>query len=152
MKKTLMIILLSLPMIANAGYQRNVARPVNQVVFGQVDTVRYVTQQQIIRSKDQGWNTLLGATVGGIIGHQFGRGRGRLLATGIGIAAGAAVARPTPPQITRIEYPLVEILIRKEDGQLVDVIQDVDDSMRFHKGDAVRLLYFDDGVRVDKEY
>ena len=32
------------------------------------------------------------------------------------------------------------------------MIQDVDKNMIFTKNDRVRILYFDDGVRVDKEF
>lgn len=39
-------------------YERNTARPVNQVVFGQVETVRNITQRQILESEHSGWKTL----------------------------------------------------------------------------------------------
>ncbi|WP_017093427.1 hypothetical protein [Vibrio splendidus] len=57
--KKLLWILLVLPMLANAAYNRNQARPVNEVVYGEVDTVRYITQQEIVESKANGWETLL---------------------------------------------------------------------------------------------
>ncbi|KOO16317.1 hypothetical protein AKJ18_03180 [Vibrio xuii] len=151
MKKLLWIILV-FPLIANAAYQRNTARPVNQVLFGSVDTVRYITQQDIVKSQGSGWETLLGAVVGGVIGNQFGGGTGKEVATAVGAVAGAGVARNHANQEYRIEYKLVEILIEAEDGKLIDVIQDVDSNMLFERGDKVRILYFDDGVRVDKEY
>lgn len=151
MKKLLWIILV-FPLIANAAYQRNTARPVNQVLFGSVDTVRYITQQDIVKSQGSGWETLLGAVVGGVIGNQFGGGTGKEVATAVGAVAGAGVARNHANQEYRIEYKLVEILIKTEDGKLIDVIQDVDSNMLFERGDKVRILYFDNGVRVDKEY
>lgn len=151
MKKLLWIILV-FPMIANAAYQRNTARPVNEVVFGKVETVRYISQQDIVKSQHSGWETLLGAVVGGVIGHQFGDGRGKEVATAVGAIAGAGVARNHANQEYRIEYRLVEILIKTDKGQLIDVIQDVDNQMLFERGDEVRILYFDDGVRVDKTY
>jgi outer membrane lipoprotein SlyB len=151
MKKLLWIILV-FPLIANAAYQRNTARPVNQVLFGSVDTVRYITQQDIVKSQGSGWETLLGAVVGGVIGNQFGGGTGKEVATAVGAVAGAGVARSHANQEYRIEYKLVEILIKTEDGKLIDVIQDVDSNMLFERGDKVRILYFDNGVRVDKEY
>lgn len=151
MKKLFWIILV-FPMIANAAYQRNTARPVNEVVFGKVETVRYISQQDIVKSQHSGWETLLGAVVGGVIGHQFGDGRGKEVATAVGAIAGAGVARNHANQEYRIEYRLVEILIKTDKGQLIDVIQDVDNQMLFERGDEVRILYFDDGVRVDKTY
>lgn len=151
MKKLLWIILV-FPLIANAAYQRNTARPVNEVVFGTVDTVRYITQQDIVRSQGSGWETLLGAVVGGVVGNQFGGGTGKEVATAVGAVAGAGIARNHANQEYRVEYRLVEILIKTEKGKLIDVIQDIDNNMLFERGDKVRILYFDDGVRVDKEY
>ncbi|EKO3489291.1 glycine zipper 2TM domain-containing protein [Vibrio fluvialis] len=145
------LILLIFPLFANAAYQRNQARPVNEVVSGQVETVRYISQQDIVHSKANGWETLLGAVVGGLIGNQFGDGHGREVATAIGAVAGAGIARSNANQTYHVEYRLVEILIKTSEGKLIDVIQDVDSQMLFSSGDRVRILYFDDGVRVDKE-
>ncbi|MBY7819652.1 glycine zipper 2TM domain-containing protein [Vibrio fluvialis] len=145
------LILLIFPLFANAAYQRNQARPVNEVVFGQVETVRYISQQDIVHSKANGWESLLGAVVGGLIGNQFGDGHGREVATAIGAVAGAGIARSNANQTYHVEYRLVEILIKTSEGKLIDVIQDVDSQMLFSSGDRVRILYFDDGVRVDKE-
>ncbi|ELG2041206.1 glycine zipper 2TM domain-containing protein [Vibrio fluvialis] len=149
--KRWILILLIFPLFANAAYQRNQARPVNEVVFGQVETVRYISQQDIVHSKANGWETLLGAVVGGLIGNQFGDGHGREVATAIGAVAGAGIARSNANQTYHVEYRLVEILIKTSEGKLIDVIQDVDSQMLFSSGDRVRILYFDDGVRVDKE-
>ncbi len=151
MKKLLWIILV-FPLIANAAYQRNTARPVNEVVFGKVDTVRYISQQEVVQSQGSGWETLLGAVVGGLVGNQFGDGRGKEVATAVGAVAGASVARNRVNQGYRIEYKLVELLIKTDKGKLINVIQDIDNSMLFEQGDPVRILYFDDGVRVDKTY
>ncbi|PTP51943.1 glycine zipper 2TM domain-containing protein, partial [Vibrio splendidus] len=91
--KKLLWILLVLPMLANAAYNRNQARPVNEVVYGEIDTVRYITQQEIVESKANGWETLLGAAIGGLIGNQFGGGTGKEVATAVGAVAGAGIAR-----------------------------------------------------------
>lgn len=146
-----MWILVFFPLFANAAYQRNQARPVNQVLFGETETVRYITQQEIIQSTTHGWETLLGAVIGGLVGNQFGDGRGKQVATAVGAIAGAGIAHQQKPQHKRIEYKLVELLIRTDDGQLINVIQDLDQQMIFEPKQRVRILYFSDGVRVDKE-
>ena len=153
MRKWLWFVLLFSSVLHAAPYNRNQARPVNQVVFGQLETVRYITQQQVVNSEHNGWQTLLGAVVGGLIGNQFGGGHGREVATTVGALAGAGVAYQNQPigQSTR-QYKLVELLIKTEEGKLVDVIQDIDPNMLFQSGDNVRILYFDDGVRVDRTY
>ncbi|ELB2273866.1 glycine zipper 2TM domain-containing protein [Vibrio parahaemolyticus] len=145
-------IILFLPLFANAAYQRNVAKPVNEVVYGKIDSVRYITQQEVVQSKSNGWNTLLGATIGGLVGNQFGGGTGKEVATAVGALAGAAVAQNQSNYQYTVEYKLVELLIKVKGDKLINVIQDVDKNMLFSRGDEVRILYFDDGVRVDLAY
>ncbi|EGR0710762.1 TPA: glycine zipper 2TM domain-containing protein [Vibrio alginolyticus] len=145
-------IILFLPLVANAAYERNVAKPVNEVVYGKIDSVRYITQQEVVQSKSNGWKTLLGATIGGLVGNQFGGGTGREVATAVGALAGAAVAQNQSDYQYTVEYKLVELLIKVKGDKLINVIQDVDKNMLFSRGDEVRILYFDDGVRVDITY
>ncbi|AVH26525.1 glycine zipper 2TM domain-containing protein [Vibrio diabolicus] len=145
-------IILFLPLVANAAYERNVAKPVNEVVYGKVDSVRYITQQEVVQSKNNGWKTLLGATIGGLVGNQFGGGTGREVATAVGALAGAAVAQNQSNYQYTVEYKLVELLIKVKGDKLINVIQDVDKNMLLSRGDEVRILYFDDGVRVDIAY
>ncbi len=145
-------IILFLPLFANAAYQRNVAKPVNEVVYGKIDSVRYITQQEVVQSKSNGWKTLLGATIGGFVGNQFGGGTGKEVATAVGALAGAAVAQNQSNYQYTVEYKLVELLIKVKGDKLINVIQDVDKNMLFSRGDEVRILYFDDGVRVDLAY
>ncbi|WP_180845568.1 glycine zipper 2TM domain-containing protein [Vibrio parahaemolyticus] len=145
-------IILFLPLFANAAYQRNVAKPVNEVVYGKIDSVRYITQQEVVQSKSNGWKTLLGATIGGLVGNQFGGGTGKEVATAVGALAGAAVAQNQSNYQYTVEYKLVELLIKVKGDKLINVIQDVDKNMLFSRGDEVRILYFDDEVRVDLAY
>ncbi|ENB4340703.1 TPA: glycine zipper 2TM domain-containing protein [Vibrio parahaemolyticus] len=150
--KVCLWIILFLPLFANAAYQRNVAKPVNEVVYGKIDSVRYITQQEVVQSKSNGWKTLLGATIGGLVGNQFGGGTGKEVATAVGALAGAAVAQNQSNYQYTVEYKLVELLIKVKGDKLINVIQDVDKNMLFSRGDEVRILYFDDGVRVDLAY
>lgn len=155
--KSLLLILSSLlcfvtvPVVAGV-YERNTARPVNQVVFGTVENVRNITQRQVLESEHSGWKTLGGALLGGLLGNQFGGGHGREIATAVGALAGAGAAQYYQSQGETVEYKLVELLIRGEDGKLINVIQDYDPAMVFTSGDKARILYFDDGVRVDRTY
>lgn len=135
-----------------APYERNTARPVDQVVFGQVDTVRNITQRQVVESEHTGWKTLGGAVLGGLLGNQFGGGHGREIATAVGALAGAAAVQHYQSGGSVVENKLVELLIRSDQGGLINVIQDYDPAMVFARGDKVRILYFSDGVRVDKTY
>ncbi|HAS6244352.1 outer membrane lipoprotein [Vibrio vulnificus] len=141
--------LLFMSFLVHANYERNVAKPVNKVIYGEVESVRYISKQEIMRSQAEGWKTLLGATIGGLVGNQFGAGTGKEVATAIGAVAGAVIVQNQGQSEYRIEYQLVELLIETEKGQLINVIQDVDKNMLFNRADKVRILYFDDGVRVD---
>ena len=149
---TIVLLLVTGAGVQAAPYQRNVARPVNQVVFGKIDSVRNITQTQVVESEYSGWKTLGGAVLGGLLGNQFGGGHGREIATAVGALAGAAAAQQYQSGGTVVENKLVELLIRNEQNGLVNVIQDYDPAMVFMNGDKVRILYFDDGVRVDKTY
>lgn len=54
----------------------------------------WVEQPQTVQERSGGPNVpraLLGAVIGGILGHQVGGGSGRDLATGVGVVAGAAI-------------------------------------------------------------
>jgi len=70
----------------------------------------------------------------------------------VGALAGAAVAQNQSNYQYTVEYKLVELLIKVKGDKLINVIQDVDKNMLFSRGDEVRILYFDDGVRVDIAY
>ncbi len=133
-------------------YERNTARPVEQVAFGQVDAVRNITQRQMVESEHSGWKTLGGAVLGGLLGNQFGGGHGREIATAVGALAGAAAVQQFQSGGSVVDNKLVELLIRNEQNGLINVIQDYDPAMVFAQGDKVRILYFNDGVRVDKTY
>ena len=148
----IVVILSILPLIANANYQRNVARPVEKVILGQVESVRYFNDSEIEHGRHHGLKTFLGTIAGGVVGHQFGRGGGRTLATIIGTVAGGVAGHHYMGQSYHHHDRGVELLIVTKKGQLIDVIQYVDDQMIFDQGNKVRILYFKDGVRVDKQY
>ncbi|QMV14791.1 outer membrane lipoprotein [Vibrio spartinae] len=150
--RLLILILFVFPLIANAAYERNVARPVNQVVFGQIESVRYFSQTEVVHARANGWETFIGAVAGGIIGHQFGDGHGQSLATIVGSIAGGGIARHHANRSYQREDKAVELLIKVEGKRYIDVIQEVDPNMIFTQDERVRILYFDDGVRVDKVY
>ena len=54
---------LALIPFAQADYDRNKAVPVEKVLFGQVLSVRNITEQELIQDKNQGWKTFGGALI-----------------------------------------------------------------------------------------
>ncbi|AQQ01141.1 hypothetical protein B0W48_16015 [Pseudoalteromonas aliena] len=149
----LMCTLLSVSVPTFAKYERNKAVPVQQVLFGDVKSVRNITEQEIIQDKNNGWETFGGALLGGVIGNQFGGGSGRTVATILGSVIGGSVAHNKQQKNHYQQNHFVELLIQVESGEQFMVVQDQDQSMRFSKGDNVRLVYLNDNtVRVDKAY
>lgn len=144
-------LLLSSP--SYADYQRNKAVPVQQVLFGSVQSVRAITEQELVKDKTNGWETFGGALIGGVIGNQFGGGSGRTVATILGSMIGGSVAHNRQQNSRVIQYQLVELMIKVESGEQFMVVQDKDNQMLFSQGDKVRLVYLNDNtVRVDKAY
>ncbi|WP_278381491.1 glycine zipper 2TM domain-containing protein [Pseudoalteromonas distincta] len=149
----IMCALLSVSAPTFAQYERNKAVPVQQVLFGDVKSVRNITEQEIIQDKNNGWKTFGGALLGGVVGNQFGGGSGRTVATILGSVIGGSVAHNRQQQSHYQQNYFVELLIQVENGDQFMVVQDQDQSMRFSKGDNVRLVYLNDNtVRVDKAY
>ncbi|MGL5359260.1 MAG: glycine zipper 2TM domain-containing protein [Shewanella sp.] len=131
------------------AYDRNQAVPVEKVLYGEIASVRNITETQLIEDRNQGWKTFGGALVGGVIGHQFGSGSGQDIATVLGALLGAGVGNRygSGSQVQALQ--LVELMIHQEDATQVMVIQDYDPGMVFSAGDRVRVVYLQGSVRVD---
>ena len=134
---------------AQAAYERNQAVPVEKVLYGTVDSVRHVSEKQLVEDSHSGWKTFGGALIGGVIGHQFGGGSGQDVATVLGALIGAGLGSQHGRSAYYLENKLVELMINQEDGSQVMVIQDVDPGMSFNAGDEVRVVYLKGYVRVD---
>lgn len=146
-----MLWLVSIP-FAHADYDRNKAVPVEKVLFGSVLSVRNITEQELIKDRNQGWKTFGGALIGGAIGHQFGRGSGRDVATILGALIGGSIAHENNPRYREKTLHLVELMIRTDNGDEYMVVQDLDRQMIFQSTDAVRMVYLANGlVRIDKQ-
>lgn len=132
-----------------AGYKRNQAVAVEQVQYGNIVSVRNITQKQLVEDQSQGWKTFGGALVGGVVGHQFGGGSGQDVATVLGALIGAGVGNRYGDRDYYRELKLVELMIKQDDGEQVMIIQDLDSGMIFNAGDDVRVVYLEGSVRVD---
>jgi outer membrane lipoprotein SlyB len=147
-----LIFWLALIPFANADYERNKAVPVKKVLFGQVSSVRNITEQELIQDKNQGWKIFGGALIGGAIGNQFGSGSGRGVATILGAIIGGSISHDRNPKYQEKTLLLVELMIKVNNGDEYMVIQDLDHRMLFQSKDAVRMIYLANGtVRIDKQ-
>ncbi len=153
MKKLLLMCLLLINTGAIAQeYNRNKAVPVQQVMFGHIQSVRNITNTEIIEDQHSGWKTFGGALLGGVIGHQFGGGSGQDVATVLGALIGGSVAHNKNPKYQEKTLRLVELMIKTESGEEFMVVQDFDASMVFHPNDEIRMIYLKNGsVRIDKQ-
>ena len=135
-----------------ADYERNKAVPVDKVLFGEVSTVRNITEHELIGDKNQGWKVFGGALIGGAIGNQFGSGSGRDVTTILGALLGASLSNRENNEFTSRRIHLVELMITTEQGEQFMVLQDRDPNMVFAVDDPIRLVYLSDGtVRIDKQ-
>ncbi|WP_076413592.1 glycine zipper 2TM domain-containing protein [Shewanella sp. UCD-KL12] len=133
-----------------SGYQRDQAVPVEKVVYGDIESIRNITEKQLVEDRNLGWKTFGGALIGGVIGHQFGGGSGQDVATVLGAIVGAGVGNRYGDSTHYQELKLVELMINQEDGQQVMILQDLDPGMVFAVGDEVRVVYLQGRVRVDR--
>ncbi len=137
---------------AFADYDRNKAVPVEKVLFGQIQSVRNITEQELIEDQHNDWQVFGGALIGGVIGNQFGRGHGRDLATILGAIIGGSIANENQQESRVITLHLVELMIKTEQGQEYMVVQDFDANMLFGIKDKVRMVYLANGfVRIDRQ-
>lgn len=146
------IFLMTFAPVASADYERNKAVPVEKVLFGKIVSTRNITQQELVRDKNNGWKTFGGALLGGAIGNQFGGGSGRDIATVLGTIIGGSMAHENNPKYREVTTRVVELMIRVEGGKEYMVLQDYDRQMVFHRDDEVRMVYLEGGfVRIDKQ-
>ncbi len=137
---------------ADAYTERNKAEPVQEVLFGTIDSVRNITEQEIIEDRNKGWKVFGGALVGGVIGHQFGSGSGNDVATVLGALIGGSMANNRNPQYKQKTLHLVELMIRTDEGKEYMVVQDLDPQMIFNRHDEIRMIFLANGsVRIDKQ-
>ncbi|CAM4390890.1 glycine zipper 2TM domain-containing protein [Shewanella livingstonensis] len=134
---------------SQAAYERNQAVPVEKVIYGHIESIKHVSEKQLVEDSHSGWKTFGGALVGGVIGHQFGGGSGQDVATVLGALIGGGMGSQQGRSEYYLENKLVELMITLDDGSQVMVIQDVDPGMSFNAGDEVRLVYLTGYVRVD---
>ncbi|MFP8734246.1 glycine zipper 2TM domain-containing protein [Klebsiella aerogenes] len=136
MKKFLFIALGMAALFSQAG----VAGTKTLVDYGVVQESHIIStphQRQPLR-------TLAAGTLGGVVGHQFGNGKGQTAMTAAGALAGAGASR------YHQDRQQVELLIKTSSGQVIQVLQGYDGRLIFNKGDKVRILTSGNDTRVDK--
>lgn len=105
------------------------------VTYGRIVSVRPVTIQG--ESTSNGVvGTVSGGVLGGVIGSTIGGGSGRSVATAVGAVAGAVLGNKVEQTVDKTSG--VELVIQKEDGQRIAVVQKADPS--FVPGARVQIV------------
>lgn len=87
-----------------------------------------------------------GAALGGLLGHQVGKGNGKKWATAVGaIAGGALGASAADSAAAQTTAPGLEIVVRRQNGELQRLVQPQSPD-RFAPGQKVRLIQTADGI------
>lgn len=114
-------------------YRSDQAKEARAINYGTIVSVREV--------KIQGDNSGVigsvgGGVLGGIVGSTIGGGRGQAIATTVGAIAGAMAGSATEEKMSQVTS--LEMVIRKDDGQEIVVIQKKEDG--FVPGKRVRIV------------
>lgn len=114
-------------------YSANQAKEARAINYGTIVSVRDVK----IQAENAGViGTVGGGVLGGITGSTIGGGRGQDVATAIGAIAGAIIGNTVEEKATQVSS--LEMVIRKDDGQEIVVIQKKEDG--FVPGRRVRIV------------
>lgn len=109
-----------------------------------------VQNSQIIATQNHSrpLRTIAAGAAGAAIGNQFGGGSGKTIMTATGAVAGAEVSRRRQSQQQGAQQ--VNLQIKTNGGQIIQVVQDYNGSITFRPGDKVRILTSGSNTTVDK--
>jgi outer membrane lipoprotein SlyB len=115
-------------------YNAGQVQQVQAVQLGTVLNVRAITIHQTPGTTEG--DSLIGAAVGGLLGHQVGQGNGKLVATAA-LAVGGAVAGNKLGDAAGTQAGL-SVTVRLDSGQIVNVTQAAD--VRLQAGQRIQLI------------
>jgi outer membrane lipoprotein SlyB len=128
MKKPLSVVVLSVALLSGCA----TVQQKEQVSF--TATVQAVRNYQGIKKEPSVGSTLAGAGIGGVLGHQVGKGNGRTVATILGVVGGAVVGS----QVGQKDVPVAmqELSVLMPDGRLIKINVE---SSGFYAGQRVEI-------------
>ena len=114
-------------------YTASQAKEARSITYGTIVSVRPVK----IQAENQGIvGGIGGGALGGIAGNAIGGGRGQAIATVVGALAGAVGGSKIEEKMSQVNG--AELVIKKDDGQEIVVVQKADSS--FVAGKRVRIV------------
>lgn len=124
-------------------YSRSEARQVQHVRYAVVDSVRPV----VIEGRTDGVvGAGAGAIVGGVAGSSIGGGKGSTITSVLGAVAGGIAGQRIEEATSRTQGQ--ELTLRMDNGEMISVVQEVDNGQFFRVGDRVRILRSGSTTRV----
>ncbi|MCW8907112.1 MAG: glycine zipper 2TM domain-containing protein [Sedimenticola sp.] len=129
--------------LTGTTYSRSDARKVQSVQYGTVESVTPV----VIEGRTDGIvGAGSGAVIGGLAGSSVGGGTGRKIATVVGAVAGGLAGQATEKQVTTRQGQ--ELTIRLQNGELISIVQEVENDQYFKPGEQIRVLKHGGTTRV----
>ena len=114
-------------------YTASQAKEARSITYGTIVSVRPVK----IQAENQGIiGGIGGGALGGIAGNAIGGGRGQAIATVVGALAGAVGGSKIEEKMSQVNG--AELVIKKDDGQEIVVVQKADSS--FVAGKRIRIV------------
>jgi uncharacterized protein YcfJ len=110
----------------------------------QIDTAQVIGIRTVMvenARQPSGGGTLVGAVIGGVIGHQLGKGNGRELATVGGAIVGGAIGNDMERSSTRQgkHERKNEMTLRLNNGEVRSIL--IEQAANYRVGDTVTLTY-----------
>ncbi|WP_200762975.1 glycine zipper 2TM domain-containing protein [Nitrosophilus alvini] len=141
MKKLLIILAAALSMAFFTGCAQ---KGYTQADVGEIQIVYKgtVTSTRTVSVKDSGEGMILGAIVGGILGHQIGEGKGKDVATVAGAVAGGVVGSKLAEDTGQ------EVTISLENGQTVTTVIKVDKNNPYWLRPGDRVAVYVKGNKI----
>lgn len=130
--------------MGSADYSRNQARQYQDVQYGIVNAIRPVVLNGSTTTTDV-VGTGVGAILGGVLGNQIGGGRGRDVATVLGVIGGGLVGNAVANNANTQRG--LEITVRLDNGRMIAITQ-ADDYSGMRIGDHVRVISGNGVTRV----
>lgn len=114
-------------------YRGDQAKEARSISYGTIVAIREVK----IQAESQGvLGSLGGGVIGGIAGSTIGGGRGQAIATAVTAIAGSVIGSAIEEKASQVTS--LEMVIRKDDGQEIVVVQKKEDG--FTPGKRVRIV------------
>lgn len=114
-------------------YRGDQAKEARSISYGTIVAIREVK----IQAESQGiLGGLGGSVIGGIAGSTIGGGRGQAIATAVTAIAGSVIGSAIEEKASQVTS--LEMVIRKDDGQEIVVVQKKEDG--FTPGKRVRIV------------